>query len=696
MTISVPDGLTTMLEARSVAVVGASPREGTPGHQMLRQLAVGGYTGEIFPVNPNHAEIMGRHCFASLDEIEAAVDLALLGVANRRLEEQLHQVARKRVPAAVIFASGYEGDPSDTSLIEKLKEIATRADITICGGNCMGFVNLETKLRALAFEERPDLEPGPIAWISHSGSAFTALLHNDRRLRFNVAVSAGQELTTTIADYMAYAVEQPSTRAIAIFLETVRNPERFREVLGAASERDIPVVALKVGRAETARRLVTAHSGALAGEDAVYDAVFEAHGVMRVSSLNEMADTLELVSTGRRARAGGIAAIHDSGGERAHLIDAAADVGVPFARLAPRTVARLEATLEPGLPAVNPLDAWGTGNEFEKIYLECMRALIDDDDTGAFAFVVDLAGEDLERGYASVAEQVFSETELPFAVMSNLSSAIDPLAAERLRAAGVPVLEDTFYGLAAFRKLLDYRDFHGLEPVEAEPVDEGVHAGWAARFAEERPWAEAEALRLLSDYGLTVAEATEVHSLDDALDAGEAIGYPVALKLTGTAHKSDVGGVRLAIGDEDQMLRAFRSMSARFGPHLFVQEMAPPGVEVALGMTNDAQFGPVVLVAAGGVDVEVLRDRRLGMPPLDRERARRMIDSLRVRPLLDGGRGRQAADIDALATSLVRLARLAGDLGSRIAALDVNPVIVGSSGCVAVDALVEPVSRATA
>ena len=695
MTISVPDGLTTMLEARRIAVVGASPREGTPGHQMLRQLAVGGFTGEIFPVNPSHAEVMGRRCYASLDEVEAAVDLALLGVANRRLEEQLRHVARKGVPAAVIFASGYEGDPSDTSLIEKLKEIAAQANITICGGNCMGFVNLEAKLRALAFEERPDLEPGPIAWISHSGSAFTALLHNDRGLRFNLAVSAGQELTTTIADYMAYAVEQPSTRVIAIFLETVRNPKRFRDVLGAASERDIPVVALKVGRAEKARRLVTAHSGALAGEDAVYDAIFDAHSVMRVASLNEMADTLELVSTGRRARAGGVAAIHDSGGERAHLIDAAADVGVPFARLSPQTVARLGATLEPGLPAVNPLDAWGTGNEFEKIYLECMRALIENDDTGAFAFVVDLAGEDLERGYASVAEQVFSETELPFAVMSNLSSAIDPLAAERLRAAGVPVLEDTFYGLAAFRRLLDYRDFRGLEPVEAEPVDEGVRAGWVARVANERPWTEAEALRLLGDYGLTVAAATEVHSLDDALDAGEAIGYPVALKLTGAAHKSDVGGVRLGIGDEDQMLRAFRSMSAQFGPHLLVQEMAPPGVEVALGVMNDAQFGPVVLVAAGGVDVEVLRDRRLGMPPLDRVRARRMIDGLRVRPLLDGGRGRPPADVDALATSLVRLARLAGDLGSSIAALDVNPVIVGSAGCVAVDALVEPVSRAT-
>jgi acyl-CoA synthetase (NDP forming) len=281
-------------------------------------------------------------------------------------------------------------------------------------------------------------------------------------------------------------------------------------------------------------------------------------------------------------------------------------------------------------------------------------------------------------------------------VLSNLSSAIDPVAAAQLRASGVPVLEDTFGGLAAFQRLLEYRDFHQLRPVEVDRVDDGVRTGWAARLDDDRPWTEAEALRMLRDYRVTVADTTEVHSLDDAMDAGELIGYPVALKLTGTAHKSDLGGVHLDIADEGQMLRAFRSMSARLGPHLLVQRMAPPGVEMALGVINDAQFGPVVLVAAGGIDIEVLQDRKLGTPPLDRTRARRMIDALRVRPLLDGGRGRPPADVDALADSLVSLARLATDLGPRIAALDVNPVIVGESGCIAVDALVVPVSRATA
>ena len=230
--------------------------------------------------------------------------MAILGVPNAALEEQLTLAAERSIRAAVIFASGYLGDPEDTSLIDRLKDIARANDITICGGNCMGFINVDERLRALAFEEPSDLRPGPISWITHSGSAFTALLHNSRGLGFNLAVSAGQEFTTTVADYVTYAVEQPTTGVIALFIETVRDPLAFRSALAAAAEADIPVVVLKVGRDERARRLVAAHSGALAGEDAVFDAVFEAHGAMRVHSFNEMAETsgtpLDPSACGRR------------------------------------------------------------------------------------------------------------------------------------------------------------------------------------------------------------------------------------------------------------------------------------------------------------------------------------------------------------------------------------------------------------
>src|SRR2546425_5394984 len=353
-----------MLEARSVAVVGASPREDSFGQQMMVQLAGGGFDGAIYPVNPRHREVMGLPCLPSLSDLPEPVDIAILGVPNAKLEEQLRAAAEAGARSAVIFASCYEEPvPGRSPLTERLASVAREADMALCGGNGMGFLNVERRLRACGFHEPEDLEPGGITFFSHSGSAFSAMLHNDRGLRFNLVVSTGLELVTTMDRYMEYALELESTRAVAMFLETVREPAEFRAALAKAWDRDVPVVAMKVGREAAARDLVTAHSGALAGEDGAFEALFDAHGVLRVESLDEMCDTLELLVAGRRAGPGGLAAIHDSGGERALLIDASQASGVPLAAISDATRDRLVAVLDPGLPPVNPLDAWGTGNQ---------------------------------------------------------------------------------------------------------------------------------------------------------------------------------------------------------------------------------------------------------------------------------------------------------------------------------------------
>jgi acyl-CoA synthetase (NDP forming) len=255
----------------------------------------------------------------------------------------------------------------------------------------------------------------------------------------------------------------------------------------------------------------------------------------------------------------------------------------------------------------------------------------------------------------------------------------------------VPVLEDTFSGLAAFRHLIAYRDFKALPPPRSAPlVDDETRARWLRRLGDGPAWTEVETLGLLSEYGLPVARAVEVATVEGALEAAAELGYPVALKLSAAGHKSDVGGVRLGLPDADGLLRAYGEMSARFGPHLVVQAMAPPGAELALGLVHDEQFGPVVLVASGGIWIELLGDRVLGLPPLDRTRARRMVEALRARPVLSGARGRPPADVDAVADALARLSHLAIDLGDRIAALDVNPLVAGPTGCIAVDARLVP------
>jgi acetate---CoA ligase (ADP-forming) len=560
-----------------------------------------------------------------------------------------------------------------------------------------------------------------VAVVSHSGSVFSALLHNDRGLRFNLVVSAGNELVTSAAAYLDHALELPSTRAVALFLETVREPAAFRAALAKAADRAVPVVALKVGQGRAARAMVAAHSGALAGEDGAYQALFDAYGVARVATLDELADTCELLA-GRRAGPGALAAIHDSGGERAHLLDVAERLRVPLAELSETTRARLEAVLEPGLPATNPLDAWGTGNDADRIFAACIRALLEDPATAALALNLDLTTEPTpDTSYTGLAIEAAAGTDKPVAVIANLASAVDPAETDTLRAAGVPVLEGTATGLAAMGHLLAYRDFlarrsatlphrgtrhrrvgvrHARErwrrrlSEAGRPLGELAEAG--APLGGPEPLDEAEGLALLAAWGVPVVAAEVAASLEQALAAAGRVGWPVALKTAapGVVHKSDVGGVLLGLDGPDRVAAAYKDLAARLGPRVTVAAMAGPGVELALGVVADPQFGPLLMVAAGGVLVEVLGDRRFALPPVDRRQAMAMLDRLAVHPLLDGVRGGPPADLDAVAQAVVDLSVLAVDLGDRLAALDVNPLVAGPDGCVAADALVVPAARA--
>jgi acetate---CoA ligase (ADP-forming) len=675
-----------MLNARSVAVVGASTRRGSFGEELMLELARGSFDGEVFPVNPHHDEVMGYRCYRDLAEIGRAVDLVLLGVPNRLLEEQLKLAAASGAPAAAIFATGFERPrPDAPPLVERLAAIARDAGMAVCGGNCMGFLNIERGLRACGYPMPEDLRPGLITFISHSGSAFAAMLHNDRMLRFNLVVSSGQEFVTTTADYIDYALGLESTLVIALFLETVRDATRFRASLERAAEAAVPVVALKVGRTERAERLVAAHSGALAGNDAAFEALFDAYGVARVQTLDEMADALELFASGRSATEGGFASVHDSGGERALVIDVAADAGLEFAPLTEPTRNRLAAVLEEGLKPENPLDAWGTGNDAEVIFTECLNAVHDDPNVAALAFGVDLTTEVWgAESYVAVALKVYAGSNKPLAVMSNLASAIDRNDAASLREAGVPVLEGTSTGVRAFHHLLGDRDFRPRDRPGAALVDAARRSRWLPRI-KPGSLSEIDGLELLADYGIPSLPALAAADESSVLSAARDLRWPLALKTAeGLAHKSDAGGVVLDIADEGSLLAAYRSLAAELGPRVTLAQMAAPGVELALGIIRDEQFGPLVMVGAGGTLVELLADRKWALPPLDVTRARRMIDALRIRPLLE------VCDFDAVLRAVVALGGLACELGQNLDALDVNPLICGPTGCVAVDALVVP------
>ena len=686
-----------MLSARSVAVVGASVKEGSLGRQMMLELERGGFEGAIYPVNPGYDEVLSHHCFASIAEVPEPVDLAILGLANQRVEQAITDAAEAGAGSAVTFSSLFEEEPPEPGiplLAERVAAIAREHGMAVCGGNGMGFVNTEARLRATGFPTPDEMPPGKVTFLSHSGSVFTAFAFNDRGIAFNLIVSGGQEIGTTMDEYLSFALDLESTKVVALVLETVRRPEGFLTALAKANERGVPVLALKVGRNEGSKEMVVAHSGALAGEHGAYEAVFDAYGVHECRDLEELADTIELFSSPRRAASGtGIASLHDSGGERALFVDLAEDLGVPLAKISDVTRARIDAVLDPGLIAENPLDAWGTGIDADRIYTESFLALHDDPETAAVAFAVDLArqGEPYDEGYLQVAQDVLQATTKPFCVVSNLPAAIAPEEVGRLRGAGIPVLEGTVSGLRALKHLLD--DASARErPTAVWPPGSpaGIEGEWRRRLAEATDLSEGAALGLLYAYDISVVDALPARSLDEAERAAERIGYPVAVKtaVPGISHKSDVRGVRLGVVDPLELRDAYRDLAERLGPAVTVAAMAPSGVEVALGVVRDPTFGPLVLVAAGGVLVELIHDRKLALPPIDEDAARRLIDGLAMRPLLDGVRGAPPSDVGALAHAVSRLSVLAVELGDLIAELDINPVIVSSQGCVAVDVLV--------
>ncbi len=656
-----------MLGARSMAVVGASPRTDSFGSRMVVEAQRG--SARVHLVNPRYDRIGDALCAPSLSDLDDDVDLVLLGVPDEALLEQLESAAAIGVRGAVLFGAAH-------GLRDKLTAIATSAGMAVCGAGCMGFINNARGVRALGYLEPDPLPFGGISLITHSGSAFSTLLRARRGFGFRLAVSSGQELVTNTADYVEYALDDPDTRIIALLMETPRDVPRLRKALLRAEGQGVPVVILTVGGSPRGKAMVAAHSGALAGDRGAWHAFCAATGAIAVSDLAEFADTLELFSATRRSSGGGIATVHDSGAERALVADLAHDLGVEFADLAGDTLVTIGALLDEGLAATNPLDVWGTGADTRNVFGGCLRAMIDDPGVGVTALAVDLVTEfDDDTAYADAVLDVAAETEAPIAVVASVSSAIDRPTAQRLRDNGIPVLEGARSGLAALGHLARW-------PL---PVEEVPSPGRRRDVC-----AGASASEVLAAYGIPVVQSRSADSLEGALAVADAVGYPVALKTVGVLHKTEVGGVALGLVDEAALTAAYGSMAQRLGPAVTVETMVDGGVEISVGFVRDDAFGPLVVVAAGGTLVELMEDRVVACPPLSRSGALRMLESLRVAPLLAGWRGAPAVDIDALADVIVRVSELAVDRGDEFDAVEANPVIATPRGVIAVDSVMIP------
>jgi len=762
----------SMLEPERIAILGASARPGSFGARLVAEVSASAGTSELFLVNPTYDHIGERVCIPSLAQIDGPVDLVLFGVPDAVLETELGLASRRGDRSGVIFGAAYEApEPGRPDLRHRLAARARDAGMALCGAGCMGFVNLTTGLRAIGYLEPAMIPRGPIVLVTHSGSVFSALLRTPRRLGYTLAVSSGQELVTTTAEYIEYALGLEETRVIALFLEAMHDGPGLRRALHSALEADVAVVALTVGGSTRGREMVAAHSGALAGPTGAWEALFSDCGVIAVADLDEMVDTLELFAAGRRppsrhaptrsgargmpraiepepracggsdsprdssvggaiswpvtaassradagscscrqpgeprgesqsgSRRHGLGTVHDSGAERTLVVDIAAGQGVALAELSSGTTERLATLLDPGLEATNPLDLWGTGARTEELFTEALCAMAADEGVDAIALSVDLVREyDSDDSYPRAALAVHAATTKPFAVLANCASAVDPPTAATLRSAGIPVLEGTRTGLRALGHLLAWTD-RADRLARERPLQVGIDLARQRRWAEELEKGvvtAGRALDLLSAYGVETVPWREASTASQACACAAELGYPVVAKTARAdiAHKSDVKGVVLHITTPSELTIAADELLRSFHAPIMISPEVRPGVELAVGIVHDVELGPLLVIGAGGLLVELLNDRVMALPPLSEGSVLDLLRRLALRPLLDGLRGAEPVALDGIAGAISAVANLGIELADHLDALDINPLICTASGAIAVDALA--VARKTA
>lgn len=685
--------LDPLLRPRSIAVLGASEREGSVGRRLVHNLLAGGFEGNLYPVNPGRDSVLDLSCYPNLDSLPEQVDHVVFAVSDYRIEAALEDAIAHGARSATIMSQLLIEEEGDRRLHDLVRDRISASDMLVCGPNGMGFYNCRDGVWMCGFDTRENhVRGGNVTLLSHSGSVMASIADSDERVDFNLTVSTGEEFNVGMHDYMDFALEVHDTRVIGLFMETIRCPDAMLEVLAKANHRRVPVVAIKVGRTELSAKLAQSHSGAMAGEDSAYEALFDRYGVQRVHDLDALATALIMFAQPHPVGEGGLVALHDSGGERQLLIDLAEEMGTPLTEVSPDTVRKLEAILDPGLPAINPLDAWGAGgNNSDQIMRDCMAALMCDPQ--AALGVVNQARAPHSAIYPVVIEYVraghAASGKPVFLVANRQGTGSDPLVVEATRD-GLPVIDGLRSFLSGVNALFGHRDFHRRPAPDLPQVDGALIDEARTRLAGKGALGEAASMALLGLLGLPANKASIASTEANARSVAEEMGFPVVMKTAepGIQHKTEHQGVHLGLQNPDLVGQAYRDLSGRIGPDVLLAPMVEDGLEMALGMVRDDQFGPLIMLGFGGIRLEALRDVVYAMPPFDAETAKRLCGKLRQQTLLKFDRGGGRPDLDSFYTAAALFSVLVALLGDAIEEIDINPLVLNADGCVAVDALV--------
>ncbi|MEV5145445.1 acetate--CoA ligase family protein [Streptomyces sp. NPDC052727] len=689
----VPD-LNRFFRPESVAVIGASDAEGRPNTGITRQLLdwAGRVGARVYPVHPTRPSVFGLPCAASVAELPEQVDLAVLLVADPL--PLIGELAEAKVKFAVAFASGFaETGQAGAEAQQRLSEAVRRSGLRLLGPN----TNLN------AFERfRDDLTGPAIALITqsgHQGRPVFAL--QELGIRLSHWAPTGNEADLETADFLSWFAEQPEVGAIAAYVEGLKDGRAFLLAADRAARRKVPVVAVKVGRTEAGARTAASHTGKLTGADDVVDAAMRQYGVIRVDALDELQDTAALLARARTPRADGVAIYSISGGTGAHVADLAAGAGLRLPRLSPEKQAELHQWIPEYLSVANPVDNGGhpVGDRRGRKIID---ALLADPAVGVLICPVTGPFPPLSDRLVQDLVEAAEETDKLVCVVWGSPAGTEPAYRDVLlgssRVATFRTVRNCLTAVRAWlghhRFVTDYRSPFDTAPRTPSPSFRKAEA----LMQPGRQLSEHAAKQLLRAYGVRVPREQLVTSAAAAVRAAGQVGYPVVMKASGAqiAHKTELGLVKIGLTSASQVRDAYRELTdiARYEgvglDGVLVCQMVEQGVEMVAGITHDELFGPTVTVGLGGILVEVLHDTAVRVPPFGEDQARAMLTELRGRALLDGVRGRPPADVDALVEVVLRVQRMALELGSHIAELDINPLMVlpRGQGAVALDALV--------
>lgn len=700
-------GIDRLLNPRTIAIVGASDKVG-PGFNAWNALQHVGFSGTVHLVNPRRDTLFGQKAYLSLSEVPGTVDAVFVAVQAEAVVGVAREAVAKGAGGLVVLSSGFgETGPDGAAAQAELEALAAAHDLAVCGPNCLGFLNFSAGTALFGTSLPDDIARGGIAAVLQSGSVGIALLNSARRLGFACVVTSGNEAVTTAADYIGAFVDDPAVTTIVVFAEQIKKPAAFMAALRRAKAAGKPVIVLKSGRSQLGQAAVKAHTGAVAGSVEACDAALADAGAIQVFSLDELIETALLVSElkslpkGRKA-----AALSLSGGEIALALDMAEEVGFPFAAPTPETAAALTALLPPFAHIANPLDLTWAGLYDPAVARGCARTLTAQEDVGLLVLLQDAPfclGAQQAARYQALLTAVAAgaaDTGTPLVALSNLSDQPHAALGATARSLGVPYLRGTRAGMAALARYGRWAET-GARPrvVEVSPCA----APARARIAEIPPTrlaTEAEARHVLGAYGITGPRERQVVTADAAVAAAEAIGFPVVMKglVENLVHKSDAGLVKVGLRGPQEVRTAAETMIAAAARvegafiGLLVQEQAKPVAELFVGARIDPDFGPLVVVGAGGVEVELYKDVAVRIAPVDESEALDALNATQVSRLLKGWRGRKPADERAVAKVVSALSSFLSDFAGEVSEVEINPLAVfeDGRGCSALDCVIIP------